>query len=146
MVLPSPLLYPFIYFCNMEILVYIVLFAIICVGVIFLLRSHKKTEVIPEVSVNSNPDPTCCGAHEVCEIDRIKMDPSIIEYYDDEELDAFKNINADNYSDEQIDQFREVLYTMQPSDIKFWLISLSRREINLPAILQQEARQLMAEA
>ena len=129
----------------MEILVYILMVAIVGVGVVFLLRSHKKAEVISETTLNSNPDPTCCGAHEVCEIDRIKLDPNIIEYYDDEELDAYKNILENNYSDEQIDRFRDVLYTMQPTDIKFWLISLSRREINLPSILQEEARQLMAE-
>jgi hypothetical protein len=129
----------------MEIFVYISLVIIIGVGVAFLLKSHKKTEVISEATLNSNPDPTCCGAHEVCELDRIKMDPNIIEYYDDEELDVYKNINENDYSDEQIDKFREVLYTMQTNDIRFWLISLSRREINLPAILQEEARQLMSE-
>jgi hypothetical protein len=46
---------------------------------------------------------------------------------------------------EQIDQLREVLYTLRPEEINKWLISIGRRHIHLPVILQQEVRQLMAE-
>lgn len=62
-----------------------------------------------------------------------------IEYFEDEELDQFRQIPADNFSDEQINAFREVLYTLRPEEISDWLISLEKREIYLPEILRQEA-------
>lgn len=37
-----------------------------------------------------------------------------IEYYDDEELDTYKGRAADDYSEEEVEQFAEVLYTMKP--------------------------------
>ncbi len=128
----------------METLIYIGLFGLILAGVVILVISKKKNiDTVEEKATPKEVDPNCCGAHEVCEIDRIKMNPEIIEYYDDEELDSYKNIEEKDYTDSQIDSFREVLYSMKPAEIPFWLISLSRRSINLPYILQDEARQLI---
>jgi hypothetical protein len=93
----------------------------------------------------SAPASGCCGAHEVCDFDEIKADVTRIEYYDDEELDAYKNMKETEYSSSQIDQFREVLYTLRTSEIRYWLLSIERRQINLPTILVSEARFLMAE-
>lgn len=107
-------------------------------------RDRKKTNPVEEVA--SNPASDCCGAHEVCEFDAIKADESRIEYYDDEELDEFKNINENAYTSDQIDQFRDVLYTLKTDEIRYWLLSIERRKINLPAILVSESRMLMAEA
>lgn len=84
------------------------------------------------------PPAECCGAHAICEKGLKKAD-SHIEYFEDEELDRFKQIPADNYSDDQIDTFREVLYTLRPEEVADWLLSLEKREINLPEILRQEA-------
>ena len=88
----------------------------------------------------------CCGAHEVCDYDEMIKNPEEIIYYDDEELDRFREIPANAYNDEQIEEFRDVLYTLQGHEIRKWLLSIQRREIQLPAILQQEAVQLMAES
>ncbi|MDA3881082.1 MAG: hypothetical protein PF436_11900 [Prolixibacteraceae bacterium] len=104
---------------------------------------NDKTEGEPETV--AAPPLDCCGAHEVCEYDEIKMDESRIEYYDDEELDQFKHIASNDFDDLQIDQFREVLYTLKTDEIRYWLLSIERRKINLPSILQDEARMLMAE-
>lgn len=84
------------------------------------------------------PPAECCGAHTICEKGLKKVD-NHIEYFEDEELDQFRQIPADSYSDEQINTFREVLYTLRPQEITDWLISLEKREINLPEILRQEA-------
>ncbi len=88
----------------------------------------------------------CCGAHEVCDYEAMIKNPEEIVYYDDEELDRFQEISAANYNDEQIEEFRDVLYTLQGHEIRKWLLSIQRRNIQLPAILQQEAVQLMADA
>lgn len=43
-----------------------------------------------------------------------------IEYYDDEELDQFIGKEANAYTDEETNQFRDVLYTMQDIDVAGW--------------------------
>ena len=106
-------------------------------------RNRNKTSTVKEEV--SAPVSNCCGAHEVCDFDQIKMDETVIEYYDDEELDKYKHINENEYSNTQIDQFREVLYTLKIHEIRYWLLCIERRNINLPGILISEARFLMAE-
>ena len=88
------------------------------------------------------PPVECCGAHAICEKGLKKADPHI-DYFDDEELDAFKQIPSDGYNDKQIDTFREVLYTLRTEDVEDWLISLEKREINLPEILRPEAFEML---
>ncbi|MDR1914013.1 MAG: hypothetical protein LBQ68_05960 [Clostridiales bacterium] len=84
--------------------------------------------------------PDCCGQHEVCERDALLAAVSQqIEYYDDEELDRFRGTEAGTYTDEAVDAFREVLYTLRPAEVSGWLHSLQLREINLPVSLQDEA-------
>ena len=89
---------------------------------------------------------TCCGAHEVCEKEQmIRALREKIEYFNDEELDAYQGISEDAYSDDQIEEFREVLYTMQTNEIEDWLKSLELRGVALPILLKEEACQLIAE-
>ena len=66
-----------------------------------------------------------------------------IDYYDDEELDVYRQIAPEAYTDEQIEVFRDILYTLRPEEVEEWLISLEKREINLPLILRQEAIELI---
>lgn len=61
-----------------------------------------------------------------------------IEYYDDEELDTYKGRPSDSYSDEEVEEFAEILYTMQPKDVAGWSRSLILRGINLPNQLKDE--------
>jgi hypothetical protein len=132
----------------MEIVIVIVLVLLVVVAIVYLVKTKKKAEQETppsETETARTIDPSCCGAHEVCDFDLIKMDESIIEYYDDEELDAYKNHDPERYTDSQIDEFRQVLYTLQNKEIRYWLLSLERRKIELPQILQEEARMLMAE-
>ena len=60
-------------------------------------------------------------------------------YFDDEELDRFKNRAADSYRIDEVDEFREVMATMRGDEVASWLNSLCSREINLPLSLRQEA-------
>lgn len=88
----------------------------------------------------------CCGTHEVCEKQlMIRALKEKIEYFNDEELDDYRGTAADAYDDTQIDEFRDVLYTMQTNEIEDWLKSLELRGIELPIMLKEEACQLIAE-
>jgi hypothetical protein len=130
----------------MEFVIYTLLGLLLIAGIYYLLRSNQKSKSPKEEKPASAPASDCCGAHEVCEFDLLKLDETRIEYYDDEELDAYINIDEDKYTDQQIDEFREVLFTLKNHEIRYWLLSLERRKINLPLNLREEARFLMAEA
>lgn len=86
----------------------------------------------------------CCGEHEVCEKGKIKRAlRTDIEYFDDEELDRFRGTAPDEYDDEAIEEFREVLYTMNPREVDDWLKSLELREVALPDALKDEVFMLL---
>ncbi len=95
-----------------------------------------ELEAMPEVNpVNME----CCGQHEVCEKESLLAAVSKqIEYYDDEELDRYKDMPGDAYSAEQEEEFRDVFYTMQEEDVAGWVRSLQLRGISLPDNLKDE--------
>ncbi len=89
-------------------------------------------------------DDICCGAHEICEKGLMKPPKTTeIEYFDDEELDIYKGKKSDEYSENEIEEFREILYTMYTYEINDWLRSLHQREIELPEELKDEVILLM---
>lgn len=91
-----------------------------------------------EVETASEPLEECCGAHEVCETDLLnKMSEEII-YYEDEELDVYRNFEENDYNDDQIDEFRDVLYSLKEKEIEPWLKSLELRHIILPSTIKSE--------
>ena len=49
------------------------------------------------------------------------------------------------YSDEEIEEFREVLYTMRTDEVAGWLHSLELRRVNLPDELKDEVLLLVGE-
>ena len=83
---------------------------------------------------------TCNGTPESkCEQDcMMEAATKEIEYYDDEDLDRFAGREADAYTDEEVEEFSEVLYTMQPEEVAGWNRSLILRGINLPNQLKDE--------
>ena len=82
----------------------------------------------------------CCGKAAVCEKESLLAAAGRdIEYYDDEELDAFKGRAADSYTPAEVEQFEEVLTTMRPDDVPGWVRSLQLRGIELPAPVKEEA-------
>jgi hypothetical protein len=81
----------------------------------------------------------CCGLHETCEKELLPDSPNpVIEYYDDDELDIFQGHSSDSYSDAEIEQFREILYTLWASDVPGWIHSLQLRGIEVPDHLKDE--------
>jgi succinate dehydrogenase flavin-adding protein (antitoxin of CptAB toxin-antitoxin module) len=61
-----------------------------------------------------------------------------IEYYDDEELDRFAGREGDSYSDAEVEEFRDVLYTTRDDEVAGWARSLQLRGIALPDELKDE--------
>ena len=92
-------------------------------------------EAPPVITVNSE----CCGQHAVCEKESLLAAVSKkIEYYDDEELDRFKGRPSDTYTNEEIEEFRDILYSMQETDVAGWSRSLQLRGIELPDEMKDE--------
>ena len=145
----------------MNIAVYSAIFLAVLVGLSLVGRIFRKksgddilppsTEVEEPVAIaQPEPDPSlddddeCCGEHEVCEKGKIKRAlRTDIEYFDDEELDRYRGTASDEYDDEAVEEFREVLYTMYPTEIEDWLKSLELREVALPDALKDELFMLM---
>lgn len=92
-------------------------------------------EAPPVITVDSE----CCGQHAVCEKESLLAAVSKqIEYYDDEELDRFKGHPSDTYTNEEIEEFRDILYSMQETDVAGWSRSLQLRGIELPDEMKDE--------
>ena len=104
------------------------------------------TTTTPQEAPSEEDDEECCGEHEVCEKGKIKRAlRTDIEYFDDEELDRYRGTAADEYSDEAVEEFREVLYTMYSTEVDDWLKSLELREVNLPDALKDEVFMIVGE-
>lgn len=105
------------------------------------------TAASPEHENPGDADSGCCGMHLTCEKDSLLTAPGQeIVYYDDEELDLFKDRHPDAYSDAETEQFRDVLLTLLPSDIAGWARSLQLRGIALPSSVRDELLMIVAEA
>ncbi len=104
------------------------------------LHHHNDSQNAPRATQNA----VCCGLHAICEKTGQINEPPV--YYDDEELDRFAGRAASDYTDEETEEFRDVLLTLLPSDAAGWSISLEKRRINLPADLQPELELMLLES
>lgn len=107
-----------------------------------------KKEPAGKLSAPANPtdEPeVCCGTHTVCEKTNLSPITGEIVYYDDEELDRFRGRQADEYSSEEIEEFRDVLMTLQPQDVAGWSRSIQVREITLPTEIREELLLIVSE-
>ncbi len=89
---------------------------------------------------------TCDGTNSKCEQDCM-METAVkeIEYFDDEELDYYKGRPSNEYTDDEAENFREVMYTMQQEEVKYWNRSLILRGINVPNQLKDELIMLIGD-
>ena len=91
-------------------------------------------------------DMECCGQHQTCEKESLLAAVSRqIEYYDDEELDTYRGVASDAYMPEQVEQFRDVFYTMQEVEVAGWVRSLQLRGIDLPDEVKDEVFLIVGE-
>ena len=100
----------------------------------------KKKEGEPDVVMPTSGDCSSCDGtddkcEQVCMMDAATRE---IEYYDDEELDRFRGRQSNQYTDEEAEEFANILYTMQPQEAKGWNRSLILREINVPNQIKDE--------
>ena len=127
----------------------IILAALVAVGFVLWLLDRRNPEVTaqPEETEQKASTEECCGTHITCEKDSLVSAVSAeIEYYDDEELDVYAGLGADDYSEEAIEEFRNVLLTLLPHDIAGWARSCTLRGINLPTQVREELIMIVSEA
>lgn len=124
----------------------IILAAIVLVGGLCLAYElYCRRRGVPEPTAAPEPE-ICCGRHEVCEKDSLLAGVSpAIEYFDDDELDAYAGRGADSYSAEETERFRDVLLTLLPDDVAPWARSLQLRGINLPTPVRDELLLMVSE-
>jgi hypothetical protein len=88
-----------------------------------------------------------CGLRPICPSEQLlagQCDTKVT-YYDDEELDLFAGRADDAYSPDEVDQWRDVLYTLRPSDLMGWGQSVKHRGLTMHAAIRDEFMQLVAE-
>jgi len=92
----------------------------------------KPDETSP-LEVTKEVPEECCGQHATCERDSLlaAVSKEII-YYADEELDRFKGREAEEYTDEEADEFATVFYELKEVEVAGWVRSLQLRQIALP--------------
>ena len=105
-----------------------------------------------EAAAAEEPTPTgCadegCGLRTVCPTEQLLAGQCATKpiYYDDEELDLFAGRTEDGYTPEEMEQWRDVLYTLQPSDLLGWGQSIKHRGLVMPSGILEEFLQLASE-
>lgn len=125
-------------------LISLVLLALAAAAIgLFRIRHYRqkieKGEIEAMPAVRQPRQDGCCGQHETCEKESLLAAVSKgIEYYEDEELDRFRGTAENAYTDDEVEEFREVLYTMQAEEVAGWVRSLQLREIAIPEALRDE--------
>lgn len=99
---------------------------------------ETATEEATEIDGGANDSGECCGMHLVCEKTSLSPMSADIEYYDDEELDRFIGRPGNDYSQKEIEEFRDVLLTLRPADVMGWARSITSRHIELPPDVKDE--------
>ncbi len=109
-------------------------------------KKLERGEITELPTIKQVSDIECCGQHEVCEKESLLAAISKeIEYYDDEELDRYRGTTSDAYSDEAVNEFRDILYTMKEDEVAGWVRSLQLRAIELPDAIKDEVFLIIGE-
>lgn len=104
---------------------------------------NQQQAVQPQQEI---PAGECCGKHAVCEKQKLaEARLRSAQYFDDEDLDRFKGRSSDNYTDQEVEEFRYVLYTMQQDEVREWMECLQARDIEIPDELKEECFSMMNE-
>lgn len=108
--------------------------------------SETKEQEIRSDTAETN-EAECCGMHIVCEKDSLLTSVSKdIVYYDDEELDEFAGREANEYTTDETELFRDVLLTLRADEIAGWARSIQLRGITLPTEVREELIMIISEA
>ncbi len=82
---------------------------------------------------------SCGGTNPKCE-QECMMEAAVkeTEYFDDEELDAYRGRPGDGYTPDETEEFRRIMETMGPEDLRAWNRSLILRGVNMPDGIKDE--------
>lgn len=125
-------------------MLYLVLGILLIVIVAFFV-SKRNRDSSDEKSSGKEIASDCCGAHDVCETESLLNSSDEILYYEDEELDRYKDAAQNSFTDDTIEEFREVLYSLKEEEVSAWLKSLQLRRVTLPEIIKEEALMIVSE-
>ena len=112
-----------------------IVFALLAVGMYALRKIYGNN--LPAAESHDHHDSengVCCGKHSNCE----KGYDTVNLYFDDEELDRFKGMKPEDYTDADIEEFRQVLYTMREDEVENWAHCIETRGIELPHQIREE--------
>lgn len=108
------------------------------------LLSHNKKDESSVILADSSSCSTCNGDDPKCEqLCMMEAATREIEYFDDEELDRFKGRQGNQYTDDEAEEFRNVMLTMQQNEVSAWSRSLTLRGIEVPYQVKDELLMLM---
>ena len=132
----------------MMIFVVALLIALVVVGIIYLRKMLKANDgKVPQEPCHT-PDHTCsgcCGGTE-CFNAKLKQKPHIV-YFEDQELDRFRQRNGEDYTSSELQEWQEVLQTLRPEEVSAWAKSIQLRRLPIPkSILIQLEQKLNREA
>ncbi len=125
--------------------------AMVVIGVILYIhdrmtrKPNQQEDEMPKTEQEECND-ECCGTHDVCPSEMMLKhlnDP--VTYYEDEELDAFKDRDAASYNDDELEQWRDVLYTLKHDELLGWERSIKKRCIQIPDVIKDELLSLYNE-
>ena len=129
------------YICAAVLLLMFVLFYLDRWNKTHVKREEQTVQPQPEV-----PAGECCGKHAVCEKQKLaEARMRSAQYFDDEDLDRYKGRSSDGYTDQEVEEFRYVMYTMRQDEVREWMECLQAREIELPDELKEECYSMMNE-
>ena len=123
---------------------FILVILLVALGVVaavigFLTKNHGGDRVVEKATCS-----TCNGENQKCEQEcMMEAATKPVEYFDDEELDTFRGRPSDQYTDTEVEQFADVLYTMRQDEVPAWCRSLNLRGVHLPDQLKDEVVMMM---
>lgn len=99
-----------------------------------------------EIKICKTTGELCCGGGDNCHKHTGKTKTNTIQYFEDEELDRFKGRSASEYSPREVDEWRNIVETLRPHEIRSWVTSIHRRELHIPSEIGPAIKDLMASA
>lgn len=108
--------------------------AVLIIGYLVLKKFVGAAPSNEEEHHHDGENGVCCGRHTVCDKG---YDNSYL-YFDDEELDRFRGRAQEDYTDEEVEEFRQILYTMRENEVDQWVKCLGTRGVSLPQQIKEE--------
>ncbi len=129
---------------------YILILSIVALGLfaaLYSVFSNRGNHGDDEPITVAQTCATCDGtAATKCEQDcMMEASTKPIEYFDDEELDTYRGRPSSQYTDDEAEQFSDVLYTMRQDEVAAWCRSLNLRGIELPDQIKDEVVMMISD-